>query len=424
MTTPKTLAALALAAVLAACGSDRKADPYLAAIPDAAALTIDTSASASAVVTGVIDPLPVTTVGDDLAVVHRKAQALNDAVRAVFGRIEEIASSGGKELPNGVKVYGPAVRCVQPDGAGGCVTDGQASLRLVVRRHTDRVASFIVQARAAASASDADFKPVLAGYLLRGMMERRGAGRLWVNHENLKAAAPGFLGSGYLAAGFAAGPVAKAVTYRMLDFTRNATVHEPITAAFSAWKNGAGIVRARVAGVSATLAEGAGTELGVWRGVWAPALGGRAFTIVAEGDVPPGKFFFGRACYASGQAQPEFKEWYLCDRTELVNGTETPVGPRRCMVLDAGAPTRTVVIGAQSATWADTSCAAGDGAVPLADRDQVLPPRMGPGGPDDDRDEDGAAQVGLMPEPCPSTATSIPADPTPPGMTGGMGGMM
>ena len=414
-------AAAALALALAACGAKDQRDPYLDAIPDAAGLTIDAQASGAAGALVAIDPSSLTTAGDDLAVVHDKAEALNGAVRHVFARLEEITATRGHELPNGVKVWGPAIRCVERDSGGACLAGGEASLRLTVKRYTDRAASFALEATDPAAVGA--FKPVLAGYLLRGPVARRGAGRLWVNLENLKVAAPGFRGQGYLGAGFASGPVAKVATYRMVTFTRDPALHPAVTAAFGMWKNEAGVSRARVAGFGDLDRSGPALELGLWHGVWHPAYGGRAFTVVTSfddngplaggnlvGDVPAGKYWFGRACYAPGRTTPEYKEWFLCDRTALVNGVPTAVSPRACVVQNGGvgAP----VIG--SGTWADSSCHWTLGG---AEPEGLLPPGLGPTDhPDDDRPEDGDANVGLMPEECPTTVSSTMPDTRPPGM--------
>lgn len=443
MTTPFRIAAAgALALALAACGEKAKPDPFLQNVPEVAALTIETSASASAVVSGAtIDPaLPVSSLENDLGVVHQKAQAMNEALRGVFAHVEAITSSGGRLLAGDVKEWGPANRCVQPDGAGGCMANGTATLVLRVRRWSDRVADFVVLARAPAATLPTDLKPVLAGYLIRGPMERRGAGRIWVNHPNLKAAASDFKGTGFLAAGFAAGPVAKAVTYRMSAFSRDPGAHEPVWAAFSAWKSAAGVVRARVAGFADLDKTGAADELGLWRGVWAPALGGRAFTVVTNfldprasgtpsGDVPAGKYWFGRACYPPGQTLPSFKEWFLCDRfrTELVNGTPTqvPNTPVACVIANLGAGAIDAGVPTAFASWQETSChwnPAQHGGQP--EPEHLRPPGREPRDENDDRDEDGAAGVGLMPEPCPTTVDASNPDRTPPGMGGGMAGGM
>jgi hypothetical protein len=292
---------------------------------------------------------------------------------------------------------------------------------LRVRLYNDHLADFLVLARPQGDTLEADFKAVLAGYLIRGPMDRRGAGKLWVNFPNLQAAAPGFKGQGYLAAGFAAGPVAKAVTYRMLGFTRDPVAHAPITAAFSAWKNAAGTVRARVAGLDANLYSGGGVELGIWRAVWAPTLGGRAFTVITGGDVTAGKYWFARACYPAGATVPSYKEWFECDK--IADGA-----PAACVLnapLVAGSHQGTVDpnVATSFAHWSETSCywnpALHAGA---SEPDELVPPALEPRDAFDDRDEDGSGHTGLMPEACPSTVNVASPDPTPPGMMGG--GMM
>ena len=419
MKTPTRIAAAgALALALAACGSKSKPDPYLQNLPEVAAITLDTTASAPAGI--VVDPAPVTTAGDDLALVHRKAEAMNDALRAVFAHLEAITATGGHVLPGGVKEWGPADRCVEPDGAGGCVAGGVANLDLRVRLYTDHVADFVVRARPQGSTDANAFQPVLAGYLLRGAMDRRGAGKVWVNFPNLALAAPGFKGQGYLAAGFAAGPVAKAVTYRMLGFTRDPAAHPAITAAFNAWRNGAGIVRARVAGLDPDLYPGAADELGIWRAVWAPALGGRAFTVITNGDVTAGKYWFARACYPAGATLPSYKEWFECDK--LVAGL--PNSPAACVLaapVVAGSHQGTVDpnVPTAFAHWSDTTCSWNPALhAGAAEPDELLPPSLEPRDVNDDRDEDGD-HTGLLPEPCPTTVNVATPDPTPPGMVSG-----
>jgi hypothetical protein len=433
-TLPRIAAAAAVALALAACGQKSKPDPYVQNLPEVAAVTMDTSAGAPAGVVGaaVVDPLPVTTAGDDLGLVHEKARRMNEALRDAFAHLEALIASGGHELPGSVKEWGPAVRCVQPDGAGGCAVGGEAKLVLRARLWNDHLADFVV---AATSTAGTTYKPVLAGFLVRGARDRRGAGKLWVNHENLLEAAPGFLGRGYLAAGFAAGPVAKEVTYRMLGFTRDASDpvgHPAVTATFTAWKNAAGWVRARVAGIGQTdgqydLYHPAGqpslAELGVWRAVWAPGNGGRAFTVIAGGDVAAGKYWFARACYAPGAATPSYKEWFECDKT----ADGSPVACVLNAPLVAGSHQGAVdpSVPTALAHWSETTCywnpAQHAGAL---EPDELAAPTLAPRDENDDRDEDGAAHVGLLPEACPTTATSVMnPDPTPPGMMGS-GGMM
>jgi hypothetical protein len=431
MKTPTRIAAAcALALALAACGEKSKPDPYLQNVPDVAALTIDSNATAPtglalAGVTIVDPPMAVTNLQDDLGVVHAKAQAMNEALRSVFAHLEALRATGGTKVPGEVKWFGPMNRCVEPDpGGNGCMPNGTATLLLRVQLFGDHAASYVIVARPPSSTSDGDYKGVLAGFLIRADVDRRGAGKIWVNLPNLKLAASDFKGTGYLSAGFRAGPVAKAVTYRMLDFTRDPALHPAVTAAFSAWKNGAGWVRARVAGFANLDRSGPAEELGFWRGVWAPGFGGRAFTVITDGrnpnfggamtgDVPAGKYWFGRACYPAGATAPSYKEWFLCDKT--IDGP-----PAQCVLnalpLVAGSHqgAKDPSVGDPNILhWSQTTCYVADAAVPMMDHDQVDPPGSAPmDGADDDRDED-ANHTGLMPEGCPTNVSDSSPDTTP-----------
>jgi hypothetical protein len=428
-----TLITAALAIALGACGQKAKTDPYLANVPDVAALTMDTSAAAPAGVVS-LEPAGVASLQNDLAVVHEKAEAMNHAVRDVFAHLEAITSTGGHELVGNVKEWGPVDRCVEPDGTGGCVLGGVANLRLFVKLFGDRASAFRVDARPQGSTNPDDFQPVLAGYLMRGAVERRGAGKLWVDFPNLQAAAHGFRGEGYLAAGFAAGPIAKEVTYRMLGFTRDAALYPKVIAAsFTAWKNAAGWVRARVAGIKDLDQTTTAPELGIWRAVWAPGFGGRAFTVISDfwdpqtqttvGDVPTDKYWFARACYPPGQSVPSYKEWFLCDRgvhPEMMMGVTVmvPNHPAYCVLQNGGvgAPDTSVVTPSSPQTWQATTCYWDPAMHAMADEpEEIRAPGIEPRDADDGRDEDGASHVGLLPEPCPATANS-PPDTAPPGM--------
>jgi hypothetical protein len=422
MRTMMSLGAGLLAVALSACGTTEEDDRYLDAIPDAAALSLEIQGGADEGLALTVEPAapaaaaPAAVAGtpetpDDLADGRAKIRALNEAVRAVFARVADVASTGGHELPGGVKVYGPADRCVEPGEADACLAT--ANLRLVVRLHRGDLASFVLEARPVDSTLEADFHPVLAGYLIRGEAPRRGAGKLWVNLENLAAAAgAGFKGQGFLTAGFASGPVARAATFRMLDFTRDPAVHPPVTAAFSGFRSPTGTARVRVAAIDDFDRSGPDTELGLGRLVYNPSLGGRAFTIVRNwldrqvdpaaphGDVPADQYWFGRSCYAAGATTPAFKEWFLC-----------PVGqgPVACLVAQGGTwvdAVGTQVAGDAGATWKDTC------ALPIEPPEFAPPPGPPSDDPSDDAPEEGQGQTGLVPEPVPGDCRA--PDLTPP----------
>lgn len=418
MTLITGLGAGVLALALSACNAaDDQKDPYLASIPDPQALTLEIqggTAEGSALSVD-LPPTPAVAIAgtpvteDDLAVGRARIRALNEAVRQVFERVSEVASTGGQELPGGVKQYGPSDRCVQVEADGAC--GATANLRLRIKRVSDRLGTFLLEARAEGAASDGDFRPVLAGYLDRGMMERRGTGRLAVNLENLKSAAGGtYRGQGYLVTGFAAGPVAKAATFRMLSFSRDVAARAPITATFVGFKNGAGIARVRVAALGDYDKAGPAEELGILRLVHSPSLGGRAFSIVTNrpdglggfiGDVATTsggvqQYWFGRACYAAGQTTPEYKEWFLCPKT--VDGV--PSGPAAC--VESGVVPTTVI---GTGSWQTSSCYS------LLEVEEMRPPEAPGASPDDDSPERGMGSTGITPATCPPDPRNANVDP-------------
>jgi hypothetical protein len=414
----RKLSILAAALALAACGKSNKSDNYSALVPDAAAITLETpsstggSAQLTALVAPPQDPATVlTTAGDDLGKVKTEAAHLNAAIHKIFDRLEDLMASGGKELPGHVKVWGPAVRCVEPD-TSGCLAEATLRLRVALGAN-DHAGGFVLDARPVSSTDEGAFKPVVAGWIVRGALERRGVGKVWVNFENLKAAAgAGFKGEGYLAAGFAAGPFEKAARYRMLGFTRDPALHAPVTAAFAGWRSPTGVLRARAIGIGNYDTAGGADELGAWRAVYHPTYGGIAFSAISNyhplsapatvvGDVPTvgaiDHYWFGRTCYAAGSTTPQYKEWFFCPTTQ---------GPRACIIAQAGAGTPVITAGA--ADWQHTTCFS------AVEPDAVKAPALAPAGDQlDDSAEDAEVTSGLTPQdaPAPDAAPS-----TTPGM--------
>jgi hypothetical protein len=420
MRTTTSVGAGLLALALSACQGTEERDPYLDGIPDAEGLALELQGGAAeglalaakpAGAAAVAEAAATPVVNDDLAAAREKLRALNEAVRAVFARVAEVAAAGGRELPGGAKVYGPADRCVEPGEGGACLAS--ANLRLTVRRLEPNLFAFALEARPVGATLEADFALVLAGHLRRAEIARRGQGRLWVSFPSLRAAAgDGFRGQGFLAAGFASGPVARSATYRMLGFTRDPAVHPPVTGAFTGFRTPAGVTRVRVVGLADLDPAGTDLELGIGRVVVHPSLGARAYGVVADwldlgadppaprGDVPAGQYWFSRACYGPGQPLPAYKEWFLCPLAQ---------GPVACLVAQGGTWADAVgqqVAGDPGDTWAST-CAL-DPEPP-----ELLPPPGPPGdGPHDAGPEEGHGRTGLSPDPCPADPTA--PEPFPP----------
>ncbi|MGC3997721.1 MAG: hypothetical protein QM767_09585 [Anaeromyxobacter sp.] len=390
------ICAAAAALVLAACGQEDTSNPA-DNVPDAPALTLELAGGAAEGLLEAGAPALLATtpdVNDELADAREKLAAVNTAVRSLFAQVAAVVATEGAPAPGQVTVYGPVTRCVVE---GACDAGGSASFKLTVARAFGRTWAFTLTAQVGD-----EWKPVAAGWMHRGAVVRRGAGRVALNLENLRAAAPAYTGQGYLLGAFSSGPVAKHLHYRLVDFTPDPARWPAATAAFRGYKTEAGTTRVRVAGVK-DLVGGEDTELGIARVAYNPALGGRAFSVVtnytvdgvAHGDVPAGdqgqaQYWFGRACYAPGQTTPAFKEWFLCDRS---------VGPAACVLAQGGVGTPAA--GADGATWQDT-CAL-----------QTEPAEFAPpaGAPVADP-TDGSAEAGDTTDP--GTPPASPDDVTPP----------
>lgn len=335
--------ALSLAGVLATgCGGGKgtSAAGALDDVPDAQALTLEVTGGAeeqgavaaapSAMAAVAADPAwPVT--GDDLAAARSKIAAVNAALRKAIAHVEAVAVGGGAPVSTqgGGRWYGPIDRCTVDVAVGSACPEGAAAnLRLWIGRGPLGYAgAFLLQARPYGADDEAAWKTVAAGTLARGVHLRRGHGKIWIDLDQLKSVAPAYVGRGKLYGGFSAGPVAKAETLVLHDFTPDATnpAWPAATVAFRGFKSAAGTARVRVAALEDYVATTDDTELGLFHVAYNAAVGGRAFAVVTDytadatshGDVPADHYFFGRACYAAGApTTPVFKQWFLCPKAQ------------------------------------------------------------------------------------------------------------
>jgi hypothetical protein len=403
MKTWKILGAGALALAITACG--RQQEDFTAATPDAAGLSLELAggqvegfgaAPGEAGLTTALVAPPVPAQADELGDARESIRWLNGEVRRVLDRVADVAKLPGTSELGDLKVYGPAVRCVQEDAGGAC--QAQASLRLAIRHHYLRVYSWALEARPVASTDPADFKPVLAGWLARNGEAHRGRGRAAFNLENLRAAAPGYTGRGYLLVGFGHGAAGgKSVRYKLVDFTPDPAQREAVTAGFVGHVTPLGVHRIRVAtfkdvipGSNPFPREVVLAHLG-----WVPGLGGRGYLAVADwtdalgnlhGDVPAGQYYLGRGCWSAG-GQVRVKEWRFCPQA---------LGPAACL---ATAPVSVEPAGAQ---WSDCTGFTGE---------EPLPGPSAPGAEEDTSDEPSPpADQAPTPEAPPAT----PGDTAPP----------
>jgi hypothetical protein len=403
MRLPRLYGAAALAVALTACAGNDAKSP-IENVPDAAGLTMEVRGGAAeglaltaldagvarAALTTAPDP------NDDLAAARARIAAVNRAVRELFAHVEEVAKENGAPGPGEVTMYGPVDKCVQSDA---CASGGTATLRLKVFHAVSTVWGFSLDAKVGV-----DWKPVAAGWMRRGAVARRGRGRIALNLDDLRAAAPAYRGQGYLLGGFENGPVAKALVYRLDHFSPDTSSSAPVTAAFRGFKTAAGVTRVRLAEIADLYGPTpSDTELGFAHVAWHPTFGGRAYMLVANyldgatmhGDVPTAadgtqQYFFGRACYLPGQSTPAFKEWFLCPRA---------VAPAACVIANAGSGD--VVVGPAGATWQGTCALATE--PPELDAPASAPATTS----DDTAAESSEAQTGLAPEAPPATTDDV-----------------
>jgi hypothetical protein len=363
MTTTRLLGAGALALALAACGQQHAQD-FAGATPDAAGLSLELAGGAPEGLTASVAPasavagpqalVAAPAAADELGEARAALRALNGEVARVLDQVQAAVQAGGVPLAGEAQAYGPAVRCVQHDASGACTA--QASLLLTVKHHYGAVFSWVLAARDAASTSEADFRPVLAGWMQRGVLPHRGRGRAAFNLENLRLAAPAYTGRGYLLAGFAHDGLAESLAYRLVGFTPDAAAHAPVTAGFVGHRTPAGLTRVRVVRFADVVAGGNTAfpdEVELAHLGWQAGLGGRGYLVVSNwfdasatlhGDVPytavgTDHYYFGRGCWGPLGAL-RVKEWRYCARG---------LGPAACLL------TAPIAVEPSGAAWA-TDC--------------------------------------------------------------------
>jgi len=405
-----TLAVLALGA--AACGGKDGESNAADSVPSQQTLALeitggtdDVAPAPQSVPAQAAETVAATTglpaVNDDLAEAQSKIRSVNSAIANIVTHVRGVALNNGVPAPGRGKLYGPADRCTVDD-VNPCPDGASATFLLWVGRSLipGHGGEFVLLAKAV-GAPDSAYKTVLAGWMRRSGDPGRGVGQIWINLENVRAAAPQYPGQGYLYGGFAANDRgAKRLTYVLAGFTPDPEKWDAASVALRGFRTAAGTARVRVAALHDYLSGPNGDELGLFHVVYNPDIGGRAYGIVSNyltgatlhGDVPSGKYFLGRACYAAhAPTAPLYKEWFLCDL-----GT----GPAAC--LSSGTPTPVVGTG----SW-DTNC------LPAAAPAESAPPEDGDlaAGALSQDPLPGEADTGIDAEPPPSDTDEPPAAP-------------
>jgi hypothetical protein len=438
MTKQTQFLACALALALAACsggGSESPpSDRFAAATPDVSGLTLElqdgglvktTSASASLETTDAIAPSGFAP-RNELQITQAALGELNGVVGLVVGKIAETIAAGGPQPSGDRKLYGPADRCVVGTDPASCT---RATFLLAVTHVRDEVYAWRLDAWPVGG-DPAAAQGVSVGWMARGEVEHRGVGRLVLDLDHLASAVPEYAGRGVLLAGFASGPMGKAVTYRLRGFTPDAAVRPPAWFTITGFRNlVTGTSRARVATVAEVVPPPGGEtdrgpELVRSELAWNPPIGGRSFGVITNwydpflrtlllpegpfGDVPytlrfDEHYFHVRACYAPFTAALVFKQSFLCNGP----GSDAPEPPPAC-VARVGSANGTVLYPPEPAgddTW-ELRCTL-DG----ADHPGLVEPSSEPSTTPDDGAGIADGLEGLPPPPAPPADSNDVAPP-------------
>ncbi len=438
MRNPKLLLSSALVLALAACGGSNKKDEFAAATPNTQALTVELQGGASegalAPETLAVEPMASDPNPSELQAAQDALEELNNAIKAFIGKIEDAITGKSTEQLGDQKKYGPEDECVVGTDTSTCA---KATFLLTVTHEHDNVYSFKVEAWAV-GADESTALPVARGFMAKSSVDHRGVGRLALNLWNMAVvmtgSSPAYNGRGALLAGFASGPLGKALIYKLYGFTPDSNVRPPVWASIAGFKNEvSGTTRVRVATIKEVVPPASGQDLGpeliLAHLAWNPQLGARAFTIVTNwedpalanvpppigplpigpyGDVPftdpyaynwNEHYYFTRSCYAPDSSTPKFKELFLCNGMGAIS-PEVAEGPFACAqrVTDANA---TIIVQPASGdpTW-DAQCTLDEQSNPA-----MMQPGMPPLGTPEPPDAlDG---IGALPPPPPP-----PSDPT------------
>jgi hypothetical protein len=336
--------AAALAALLAACGGQSEADPFAAATPDVAGLTLETTggagdglAPAGRALTEVAAAAASCEPYQYLCNIQKAVADLNAFVKAAVAPVETLVAGGAGVTVTPVGEHVKVYEADLPEGAA--IT----SYRLTVLRLGPGEAhgagaipvrwQWKLEAKRAADAATS-YVAIMAGGLKRVEKEdrpHRGRGTLGIDLDAWATVVDGFPARGKLLASFAHVGGHKSLAYVLKEFQADPASDPVRVGVLVGHKNEGGPARVRLASLKEWLAPApgaadAGDEMLVSRAVWLPGVGGRAAVVVSGGDVPgyssPGlprvDYFLGVSCY-DVQRDEFYRELLACSRTGVTS---------------------------------------------------------------------------------------------------------
>ncbi len=320
--------------LVAGCGSNTNSsatsDPLAAAVPDVPGISLEATGAASEDATLSSDA-SATDAGSSapsglefLPVIRQGIHDLNQAVQQDFAPIAQLISTQGTDIVVGQsKSYGPVVQ-------------NGVSFFLTVKRYGTHQYAWKLEGKTAGAAANVALTTLAAGTLFHADndMVHRGRGQIGFDLDAFKTVSPGFWGQGKLYCAYSnyaltATPVAgaaadagasstglagdaKTLVYVLKDFSIDASVHPPISAAFVGHKTLDGVRAARVL-YYGQMPEFGGNpnlaELLLGRARFEPMVGGRADALVSGGNVPNNEVVYGAECWDTSENLGWRKVW-------------------------------------------------------------------------------------------------------------------
>jgi hypothetical protein len=323
----KKLSFLAAATVLvAACGSSTTPDQLQASVPDYEGLSLEATGAASED-SALTDSAPRPALTSDglefLPAIQTAIHDLNQGVKQFFQPIGELIATQGTDITVGTsKTYGPLDR------------DGVTYL-LTVKHFAPNRFAWKLEGKPSGAAASVPFTKLAVGTVFHAETDRahRGRGQIGIDLDAFKTVKPDFAGQGKLYGAYShydsdpSSPAgdSKTLVYLLSNFTLDATVNAPVSAAFAGHKTPSGIRGVRVlfyGDLPAFVGTPDHAEFLLGRARFKPGVGGRADALVTAGDVPAGTFIYGAECWDRAEMLAWKKVWSC---TSLDPSSCTPV---------------------------------------------------------------------------------------------------
>ena len=308
----KTVVMAAAVALAVGCG---KVDPFADATPDFDGVALEIQGGAAEGINQALKAPELAQSSSALtaSVYFTSARAavgeLNAALLKILNALDYVVTHAEPSTSTAdMRVYGPK-------------DTANVTVQLTIKKLADGRFGWKLEAKPL-GADDTAYVIVMAGSITKGDLPHRGHGVLGVDLDAYKTVDTAFQGQGKLLCGFAHVVDSKAVAYKLVGFTPDATVHAPVDARFVGYRQAAtGFTAARLMSLTNVAPATDAKETVLSRVRYLPAVGGRLDFVAFGGDIAADRLYWGTACIDSSSGEV-FKRLQVCDRA---TGTTTCV---------------------------------------------------------------------------------------------------